>query len=61
MNRIEERWWLGGAVRQTYRPMLAVAAALALLGATVAITKPGAKSIGDLWRPAPSIELERER
>lgn len=49
MRGIDERWWLGGAIRQTIGPVLLTAVFLALLGLVTTHLVPTADSIGDLW------------
>jgi len=42
--------WTGGVVRRTWKPMLAITLALLALGVAIPMLKPGADSIGDLFR-----------
>jgi len=42
--------WSSGVVRWTWKPMLAITLALLALGVAIPMLKPGADSIGDLFR-----------
>jgi hypothetical protein len=60
MRNIDERWWLGGAIAQTVKPVAWTALLLIVLGGTLAYIAPGAQSVGGAWRriqsPTPEIE-----
>lgn len=49
MKLIEHRWWLGGAIRQTWGPVLLTAFALMIAGFAMQAAEPRAVSIGDVW------------
>lgn len=42
--------WSSGVVRRTWKPMLAITLALLALGVAIPLLRPGADSIGDLFR-----------
>lgn len=49
MKLIERRWWLGGAIRQTWGPVLLTALGLMIVGYAMQVAVPHAVSIGDVW------------
>lgn len=49
MKLIEHRWWLGGAIRQTWAPVLLAALGLMIAGFAMQVAAPGAVSVGDVW------------
>jgi hypothetical protein len=56
MRRLDQRWWLAGAVRHTAKPVLLTALALMVLGFVFQAAAPHARSIGDLFHEAPEAE-----
>jgi hypothetical protein len=61
MKHIEQRWWLGGAIRQTWYPVLLTALGLMIIGFAMQAAAPGAKSIGEVWWRYRSEETPVER
>ncbi len=51
LRRVPVRHWLHGAVRRTWKPMLALGASLVLAGLVAQWLTPTADSIGDFLRP----------
>jgi hypothetical protein len=49
MDKIEQRWWLGGAISQTWAPVAITALALMIVGLILHALVPGAHSIGGVW------------
>jgi hypothetical protein len=49
MNKIEQRWWLGGAISQTWAPVAVTALALMIVGLILHALVPGAHSIAGGW------------
>jgi hypothetical protein len=49
MKKIQQRWWLGGAISQTWKPVLLTALALMVTGWALRKLVPGANSIGGVW------------
>lgn len=61
MKHIEQRWWLGGAIRQTWYPVLLTALGLMIIGFIMQVSVPGAKSIGEVWWHHRAREEQVER
>ena len=61
MKHIEQRWWLGGAIRQTWSPVLLTALAVLLAGFLMQAAAPGANSIGEVWWRCRAAEEQVER
>lgn len=59
MKKIEQRWWLGGAIQQTWLPVLLTALALMVIGGALHALAPGANSIGSVWLHYHPRPLER--
>jgi hypothetical protein len=59
MNQIEHRWWLGGAISQTWAPVALTALALMIAGLMLHAFVPGAHSIGGVWSHYFPQPLER--
>ncbi len=50
MRDIDRRHWLDGVFQRTWKPMAGIVGALLLLGIALPLLRPGADSIGDLFR-----------
>jgi len=61
MKHLEHRWWLGGAIRQTWSPVMLTALGLMLAGYLMHAAVPGAKSIGEVWWHYQSEDVPVER
>lgn len=59
MKKIDQRWWLGGAISQTWMPVLLTALALMITGWALRALAPGANSIGGVWWHYHPPALER--
>jgi hypothetical protein len=50
LRRLQPRWWLAGAVRQTRGPVIGAIIFLMIFGLTAHHFVPAAKSIGGVWK-----------
>ena len=59
MKRIEQRWWLGGAISQTWVPVLLTACGLMVVGWALHALAPEANSLGGVWLHYHPLPIER--
>ncbi len=58
LRRLQPRWWLAGAVRQTRGPVIGAIIFLMIFGLTAHHFAPAAKSVGGVWKEmvGPSLQ-----
>jgi hypothetical protein len=59
LRRLQPRWWLAGAVRQTRGPVIGAIIFLMIFGLTAHHFAPAAKSIGGVWKELMAPPVKR--